>query len=231
MFYTDRRTIFEYKRKNNAFDDEDTFTQFSYACHNLGVDIKTTSIAQAKGRIERMNQTFQSRLPIELRRARITDIESANQFLKSYLKKFNSQFALHLNTTKSVFETQPSLEKINHTLAVLSPRKIDAGHNVRFKNKIYLPVTDKGVKVYLKKGTTAMIIESFDGNLYANILDQILIMQEVPEHEIYSKEFDEIKIEKKTRKYYIPPMEHPWKHASYLNFLNKQKHRMNGAFV
>ncbi|MFR1450123.1 MAG: hypothetical protein ACLSSU_09310 [Beduini sp.] len=68
MFYTDRRTIFEYKRKNNAFDDEDTFTQFSYACHNLGVDIKTTSIAQAKGGIERMNQTFQSRLPIELRR-------------------------------------------------------------------------------------------------------------------------------------------------------------------
>ena len=68
-----------------------------------------------------------------------------------------------------------------------------------------------------------MIIESFDGNLYANILDQILMMQEVPEHEIYSKEFDEIKIEKKTRKYYIPPMEHPWKHASYLNFLNKTK--------
>ena len=76
MFYTDRRTVFEYKRKNNAFDDEDTFTQFSYACHNLGVEIKTTSVAQAKGRIERMNQTFQSRLPIELRRAHITDIES-----------------------------------------------------------------------------------------------------------------------------------------------------------
>ncbi|UTY38060.1 ISNCY family transposase [Allocoprobacillus halotolerans] len=86
MFYTDRRTVFEYKRKNNAFDDEDTFTQFSYACHNLGVDIKTTSIAQAKGRIERLNQTFQSRLPVELKRAHIKDIESANEFLNSYLK-------------------------------------------------------------------------------------------------------------------------------------------------
>ena len=42
LFYTDKRTIFEYKRKNRAFDDEDTFTQFSYACHNLGIDIKTT---------------------------------------------------------------------------------------------------------------------------------------------------------------------------------------------
>ena len=75
LLYTDRRTVFEYKRKNNAFDDDDTFTQFSYACHNLGIDIKTTSIAQAKGRIERLNQTFQSRLPIELRRKKITTIE------------------------------------------------------------------------------------------------------------------------------------------------------------
>ncbi|MBM6967305.1 ISNCY family transposase, partial [Massilimicrobiota timonensis] len=149
MFYTDRRTVFEYKKKNNAFDDDDTFTQFSYACHNLGVDIRTTSIAQAKGRIERMNQTFQSRLPVELRRAHITDIESANKFLKSYLKKFNDMFALHLNTTKSVFETQPSIEKINRTLAVLSPRKIDSGHSIRFQNRLYLPVTENGTSVYL----------------------------------------------------------------------------------
>lgn len=58
MFYTDKRTVFEYKRKNTLFDDEDTYTQFSYACHTLGVDIKTTSVPQAKGRIERLNQTF-----------------------------------------------------------------------------------------------------------------------------------------------------------------------------
>lgn len=47
LFYTDKRTVFEYKRKDRAFDDEDTFTQFSYACHNLGIDIKTTSVPQA----------------------------------------------------------------------------------------------------------------------------------------------------------------------------------------
>lgn len=200
MFYTDRRTVFEYKKKNNAFDDDDTFTQFSYACHNLGVDIKTTSIAQAKGRIERMNQTFQSRLPIELRRAHITDIESANKFLKSYLKKFNDRFALHLNTTKSVFETQPSIEKINRTLAVLSPRKIDSGHSIRFQNRLYLPVTENGTPVYLKNRTDCMVIEAFDGNLYVNVLDHIYIMQEIPKHELYSKEFNEVKKEAKPRK-------------------------------
>ena len=231
MFYTDRRTVFEYKRKNNAFDDEDTFTQFSYACHNLGVEIKTTSVAQAKGRIERMNQTFQSRLPIELRRAHITDIESANEFLKSYLKKFNDRFALRLNTTKSVFETQPSIEKINCTLAILSPRKIDAGHSIRFHNRIYIPANENGTPIYLKNGTDCMVIESFDGNLYVNILDRIYIMQEIPEHSLYSTDFDVVAKEKKPCSKYIPPMEHPWKRASYLNYLAKQKHRISGANV
>ena len=231
MFYTDRRTIFEYKRKINAFDDDDTFTQFSYACHNLGVDIKTTSIAQAKGRIERLNQTFQSRLPIELRRAHITDIESANEFLKSYLKKFNDRFALRLNTTKSVFETQPSIEKINCTLAVLSPRKIDAGHSIHFHNKIYIPHRPNGTPIFLKNGTDCMVIESFDANLYVNVLDQIYVMQEVPERSSHSVEFDAPAKQKKPPKKYVPPMDHPWKRASYLNYLAKQKHRNFGANV
>lgn len=232
LFYTDRRTVFEYKRKDRAFDDEDTFTQFSYACHNLGIDIKTTSVPQAKGRVERLNQTLQSRLPVELKYARITNIEDANKFLNSYIKKFNDQFALQLNTTKSVYEKQPDIEEINHTLAVLSPRKIDSAHCIRFKNKYYLPVSDKNVKRYFNNKTDCMVIEAFDGSLYVNILDTLYLMEEVPEHERFSKEFDDepdIK-EKKVKKKYIPPMTHPWKRASYNNYVQKQKHR-SGANV
>ncbi|MFR1685711.1 MAG: hypothetical protein ACLSVX_00860 [Massilimicrobiota timonensis] len=36
-----------------------------------------------------------------------------------------------------------------------------------------------------------MVIEACDGNLYVNILDQIYLMQEIPEYMQYSKEFDE----------------------------------------
>ena len=126
-------------------DDDDTFTQFSYACHQLGIEIKTTSVAQAKGRVERLNQTLQSRLPVELRRANIKTIDQANEFLKSYLKKFNDQFSLQLNSTKNVFEQQPEEEKIFQILSVLTERKIDSGHCIRFKNRYYIP-TDKNGK-------------------------------------------------------------------------------------
>ena len=106
----------------------------------LGVDIKTTSVPQAKGRIERLNQTFQSRLPVELRRAHVSNIDEANEFLKSYLKKFNAQFALQLDITKSVFETQPSKEKINTILAIMNTRIIDNGHGIRYKNKYLMEI-------------------------------------------------------------------------------------------
>lgn len=232
LFYTDKRTVFEYKRKDRAFDDEDTFTQFSYACHNLGIDIKTTSVPQAKGRVERLNQTLQSRLPVELKYARIPNIEDANKFLNSYIKKFNDQFTLQLNTTKSVYEKQPDIEELNHTLAVLSPRKIDAAHCIRFKNRYYLPTSNEGAKRYFNNKTDCMVIEAFDGSLFVNILDTLYLMEEVPEHERFSKEFDDepdTKV-KKVKKINIPPMSHPWKRASYNNYVQKQKHR-SGANV
>ncbi len=230
-FLTDRRTVFEYQRKNASSDEEDTFTQFSYACHQLGIELESTSVPQAKGRVERLNQTLQSRLVIELRLAGISTIEEANEFLNSYIKEFNEQFSLPLNHTKSVFEKQPDESKINQILAVLSTRKIDHGHCVRYKKKYYLPVTENGIKTFLKHGTTAMVIEAFDGHLYVNILDQLFALQEVPTHQKYSINFDSQYIESKPKKHYIPPMSHPWKHASFLNYLAKQKHRSSGANV
>ncbi|MEG0451891.1 MAG: ISNCY family transposase [Coprobacillus sp.] len=230
MFYTDKRTVFEYIRKNNAFDDDDTFTQFSYACHTLGIDIKTTSVAQAKGRIERLNQTFQSRLPVELRRHNINNIEAANEFLKSYLKKFNSLFALQVNITKSVFEKQPPIEKINCTLAILTPRKFDSASCIRYKNNYYIPKSSQNIPYYFKNKTDGIVIESFDKKLYINVLDTLYALDQIPKHEKYSKEFDQEE-ESKIKEKYIPSLDHPWRNDDILGFFARQKHRQSSAHV
>ena len=129
-----------------------------------------------------------------------------------------------LNSTHSVFERQPSEDVINTTLAVLTSRVIDNGHSIRFKNGRYQPVTKDGSAVYLTPGSTALVIEAFDQNLYLNVLDQLFALKLIPEHEIVSHEFDTVK-ETKPRKYYIPPLTHPWKQASYNAYLARQKHR------
>lgn len=43
-FFTDRRTVFEYKKKNAPSLDEDTYTQFAYACKQLGVELESSSV-------------------------------------------------------------------------------------------------------------------------------------------------------------------------------------------
>lgn len=225
MFYTDRRTVFEYRRKNRIMDDEDTFTQFSYACHKLGIEIKTTSVPQAKGRIERLNQTFQSRLPIELRRADVTTIEEANEFLESYLGKFNEIFALQLNTTRSVFEKQPSQRLINDTLSVLTVRTIDHGHTIRFRNSIYVPAHRSGNPIYLQEGMKVIMVETLDGRLMINVFNDLFYAKKISSHEEYSREFDIKESEKQKPYSWKLPGRKSWHTDDFLGFLAKQKHR------
>lgn len=232
MFYTDRRTVFEYKRKNTLLDNDDTFTQFAYACHQLGVEIKTTSVAQAKGRVERLNQTLQSRLPVELRRHNIHNIEEANQFLASYLQKLNEQFSLPLNHNKSVFESQPTNEEVNQILAVISPRKVQGGHCIKFMNKYYIPNDKNGTRIHFRPKVDCLMIEAFDGTLYLSIENEVYFAEEIQDYEEISRGFSHYnKNNKEKKKQYKPSMTHPWKHASYMKFLAKQSHRNTNAYI
>lgn len=55
-FRTDRRTVFEYSLLGKPDEEKDTFTQFTAACRTLGIGIEAASVAQWKGRVERLNQ-------------------------------------------------------------------------------------------------------------------------------------------------------------------------------
>ena len=226
-FLTDKRSVFTYKKKDVLSDDKDTYTQFAYACKQLGIELESSSIPQAKGRIERLNQTLQSRLPIELRLAGVTDINKANEFLHSYIKEFNEKFALPLYGIKSVFETQPSKEKINLTLAVLTERTVDAGHAIQFEKKFYKMIDNKGLQTHYRKGTKVMLIKAFDRSMFACVNDKdIYALEEIPAHEHKSKDLDADYKQPKPRKPYIPPMNHPWRLDAFNKFAHSQPHRI-----
>jgi len=224
-FFTDRRTVFTYKKKNSSDIGEDTCTQFAYACKQLGTSIEYSSIPQAKGRVERMFQTLQSRLPIELRLAGITDIDSANEFLDSYINEFNARFALPVNGIRSVFEKQPSEEKINLILSVLTQRTVDSGHCIQFQKKHYRMLDGKSRQVHYRKGTKVMVIQAYDGGLYCCVNDKdIYALEEIPVRAEKSKEFDIETGKKEPKKRYIPPMDHPWRSKAFWKFVKMQEH-------
>ena len=227
-FLTDRRTVFTYKKKNSPSIDEDTYTQFAYACKQLGVGLESSSVPQAKGRVERLNQTLQSRLPVELRLAGITTIDAANEFLNSYIKEFNEKFALPIHGIRSVFEEQPEIEKINLILAVLCERTVDTGHCLRHSNKYYRMIDSNGHQVHYHQGTKAMFIQAFDSRLYCCVNDKnIYALEEIPEREARSKNLDTDYTPPKPRKTYIPPMDHPWRLQCFGKFVKQQEHHWN----
>lgn len=96
-FKTDNRTVFNYTSisPEKRTSDKDVLTQFGYECKQLGIDLETTSVSQAKGLIERTNGTFQRRLVNELKLYGITTIEKANDYLLNvFVPNFNKRFAM-----------------------------------------------------------------------------------------------------------------------------------------
>jgi len=218
MFYTDRRTVFDYKKKNTNQVENDTFTQFGYACHQLGVDLKVTSVAQAKGRVERAFQTLQQRLPIALRLAGISSLSEANAFLNSHIKEHNAKFALPINHTKSVFIPQPDIETINQTLAVLAERTIDTGHCIKFDNQFYKTMDSQGLQVHYHKGTKGLVIKTFDNKLIFSTNDKVYELELIPVHERKSRNFDFDETKEKPIKRNIPSPKHPWRNSNFLKY-------------
>ena len=212
-FYSDRRTIFEYYSKKMVNIEKDTFTQFEAACDKLGIEIITTSIAQAKGKIERLFGTFQSRLVAELRINNINTIEKANQFVLEYLPVYNKQFALPINYNKSFMEESPSIELINLYLSIFTNKIVNNGSTVKHKGKLYFPELS-GQRLNLIPKTKVIFIESFDHKYYILHEDKFYNAIEL----VVEQHIVEIKKEKNV---YRPPASHPFKAASYQRYIEK----------
>lgn len=225
-FFTDNRTVFNYMSLNpdKRTSDKDVLTQYGYACKQLGIDLETSSVSQSKGLIERTNGTFQGRLVNELKLHGIITIEEANKYLlEVFVPYFNQRFAMNYKKFPSVFEASPSKEKINYTLAVLTPRKIDNGNSIKYYGKYYQPYLSNELKCFAPK-TECLVIKAFNGDLLVTIDEQVLELKELSRNERFSKEFDEV-IEFKEQKKYIPPMSHPWKLESFKKQMRKSHYQ------
>ena len=104
---------------------EKGITQFGRIVEELGIEMFPASSPQAKGRIERLWETLQSRLATEFRINHITTIEEANKYLESYIEKYNSQFSVSARSTNSVYLKLPKRYDLDELLCVRFERTID----------------------------------------------------------------------------------------------------------
>lgn len=143
--YADGLSIFFNKRKNEELTIEEELsgvyarkTQFGQICETLGVELIHARSSQAKGRVERLWETLQSRLPIEFAMRGIKTLEAANTFLKDEFRSmFNARFGVNQDA-KSCFVPLPENVSLDRLLCYKITRKLDSGgcfslHGMRFK--------------------------------------------------------------------------------------------------
>lgn len=110
-------------------------TQFKRIIDVLGIDMFAASTSQAKGRIERLWNTFQDRLVTEFKLAKVKTIDEANVFLEKYIKKYNKKFAIKAESSESNFIPVPSYLDLDLLLSIKITRKIDSSGSFTIQNK------------------------------------------------------------------------------------------------
>jgi hypothetical protein len=91
-FYSDRHGIFRVNAKDAT--NGDGKTEFGRVSERLGIEPIQALTPQAKGRVERANQTLQDRLVKEMRLRNICSMEVANGFLPTFIETHNKRFAV-----------------------------------------------------------------------------------------------------------------------------------------
>jgi transposase len=131
--YSDRHGVF---RVNNG-SGEPRLTQFSRALAELGIEGIHASTPQAKGRVERANQTLQDRLVKELRLAGISDMKQANAWLPSFVQAYNRRFAVEPRVALDAHVRYCGKRAaLAHILAVHETRRLSASLSCQFHNHL-----------------------------------------------------------------------------------------------
>jgi hypothetical protein len=90
-FYSDRHGIFRINAKEAAGGDG--LTEFGRVAERLRIELIQAATPQAKGRVERANQTLQDRLVKEMRLRGVCGIEGAQAFAPEFVALWNERFA------------------------------------------------------------------------------------------------------------------------------------------
>jgi transposase len=160
--YADRHTIFQSPNKGKAEIDakiKANDTQMGRCLKELSVQLIAARSPQAKGRIERLWDTLQSRLPVEFAIRGIATVDTANEFLANYLYAFNSEFAVEPEESDSMFSKLSEDMNTNYILCVKEQRTIDSGGVFAFGGRSFKVVETDSSSIIPKGAKVAVLAD------------------------------------------------------------------------
>jgi hypothetical protein len=103
----------------------------------LDIKIICANSPQAKGRVERTNQTLQNRLVKELRLRGISDIEAGNAYLPEFRQDFNRRFSVIPRSSHNAHRPLLKKENLDRILTHQETRTLSKNLTVQYNKVIY----------------------------------------------------------------------------------------------
>ena len=103
----------------------------------LGVELIPAHSPQAKGRVERLFQTFQDRVIKEMRLADVSTLDAANQFLEGYLPIDTRRVSVQPAQPADLHRPRPARRELDRSLCLKTPRCLRRDWTVAHHGHLY----------------------------------------------------------------------------------------------
>ena len=172
--YSDRHAAFKYNARQKPVPAEST--QFAGVIRELGIRQIFALSPQAKGRVERMAETFQDRLVTELRLAGASTIAQANEVLQEFLPRFNARSTVAAEHSETAYRPVPAELPLTETICIKHTRKVARDNTVKYHWRVLqlLPGTERPSYA----GLRVAILERADGELMIRYHGEAVDFQE-----------------------------------------------------
>jgi transposase len=165
--YLDRAGQFTTTRHggNHVFQRDDKPTHFEIAMQTLAVQLIFADSPQARGRGERINQSFQDRLVAELDHHHITDPAAATDYLnRVFIPKYAKRFGVKPRDSTPAFQPIPEGLDLRTVLCAKTTREVANDNTISYQGQVYqLKPNTHSVCI---AGTKVSVQEWFDGSIH-----------------------------------------------------------------
>jgi transposase len=219
-FYSDKFSVFRVNIPNALTGTG--LTQFGRALKELKIELICAHSPQAKGRVERANQTLQDRLTKELRLLGISSVAEANAYLPTFIKEYNSRFGVTPRCAESAHRPLQKGEDLDRVLTLSERRTLSKNLTLSYNKVIYQIQTKRAA--YTMRSAHVEVRETSSGEITIEYKGRAL------EHTVYREQEQHqarvvpakllqpaaARAAARTKQPRAPvPLSHPWRRFDY----------------
>jgi transposase len=160
-FYSDKLGVF---RVNMPSPVSGTgLTQFGRAMKELSIELLCAHSPQAKGRVERADQTLQDRLVKELRLRGISSAAEANAYLPEFIADYNRRFAVAPRCAEDAHRPLSVGEDLGRILSWCEQRVLSKNLTLSYSGRVYQIKSERAA--YTMRGARVEVRETSVGEV------------------------------------------------------------------